>query len=346
MTCESQRAPFSDRRIMRFLIVMLGLLALAGCASASTTAPSAPLRPEIEAFISEMVERHGFTQAELEVTLRMAQFQPAIIKAISQPATSKPWYAFRPLLVSPQRVADGVAFWNNHAATLERARREFGIPEEIVAAVIGVETNYGVQSGRHRILDALTTLAFNYSKRAGFFRAELEQYLLLSREQGMDVLSIKGSYAGAIGIPQFMPSSYRRYAVDFDSDGKIDLSGSPADAIGSVANYLKSYGWEVGQVAVVPALVNGADYREAVFTGTKPFYTLVELRERGVIPREKSPADLPATLIELENNDGNEHWLGFNNFFVITRYNRSVNYAMSVLQLADEIRAARNSGSQ
>ena len=338
--------PLSDGRIMRFLICILGLLALTGCASASTTPPLAPLSPEIGSFINEMVERHGFRQAELEDTFRMAQFQPAIIKAITRPATSKPWYEFRPLLVTQQRVTDGVAFWNNHAVTLERARREFGVPEEIVAAVIGVETNYGVQNGKHRILDALTTLAFNYPKRAGFFRAELEQYLLLSREQGIDALSIKGSYAGAIGIPQFMPSSYRRYAVDFDSDGKIDLSGSAADAIGSVANYLRSYGWEVGQTAVVPALVNGANYRDAVFTGIKPFYSLSELRERGVIPREPSPDDLPATLIELENNGGNEHWLAFNNFFVITRYNRSVNYAMSVLQLAQEIRAVRNSVSQ
>jgi membrane-bound lytic murein transglycosylase B len=331
---------------MRFIMYMLGLLALNGCASASTTVPVAPLSPEIEAFIGEMVNRHGFEQAELESTLRRAQFQPAIIKAISQPATSKPWYQFRPLLVSQQRVANGVAFWNSHAATLERARREFGIPEEIVAAVIGVETNYGVQSGRHRILDALATLAFNYPRRAGFFRAELEQYLLLSREQGMDVFSVRGSYAGAIGIPQFMPSSYRRYAIDFDSDGKADLSGSAADAIGSVANYLKSYGWEAGQIAVVPALVNGNGYREALFAGVKPFHTLSELRGLGAIPSGELPGNLPATLIELENVGGNEYWLAFNNFFVITRYNRSVNYAMSVLQLADEIRAARNPDSK
>jgi membrane-bound lytic murein transglycosylase B len=346
MAKEHRHVALLGRKFMRFLMYMLGLVALSGCASASTTAPVTPLRPDIEAFIAEMVERHGFGRAELEGTLRMAQFQPAIIKAISQPATAKPWYEFRPLLVSPQRVADGVAFWNNHAATLERARREFGIPEEIVAAVIGVETNYGVQSGRHRVLDALTTLAFDYPKRAGFFRAELEQYLLLSREQSMDVLGVRGSYAGAIGIPQFMPSSYRRYAIDFDNDGKVDLSGSPADAIGSVANYLKSFGWEVGQAAVFPALVNGTDYRGALFTGTKSFYPLSELRERGVIPYGESPGNLPATLIELENDGGNEYWLGFNNFFVITRYNRSVNYAMSVLQLANEIRAARNSHSQ
>ena len=331
---------------MRFLICMLGLLPLAGCASASSTSPVAPLRPEIEAFIGEMVERHGFAHTELEGTLRMAQFQPAIVKAISKPATAKPWFEFRPLLVSPQRVDDGVAFWNSHAATLERASREFGIPEEIIAAVIGVETNYGVQSGKHRILDALTTLAFDYPKRAGFFRDELEQYLLLSREQRMDVLDVRGSYAGAIGIPQFMPSSYRRYAIDFDSDGKVDLSRSAADAIGSVANYLKSYGWQPGQIAVMPALVNGTNFRDTLFTGTKPSYSLSELWERGVIPQGESPGNLPATLIELENDGGNEYWLGFNNFFVITRYNRSVNYAMSVLQLANEIRAARNSHSQ
>lgn len=331
---------------IRSVLNLSGLLILAGSAgSGEAGAPPAAghLRPDIEVFIGEMVERHGFAQAELERILGMAQFQPSIIAAISKPATSKPWYEFHPLLVTPQRVTDGLTFWNSHAATLERARREFGIPEEIMVAVIGIETNYGVQSGRHRVLDALTTLAFDYPKRAEFFRNELEQYLLLGREQRADILNIKGSYAGAIGIPQFMPSSYRRYAVDFDNDGKADLSSSTADAIGSVANYLKSYGWETEQMVAVPALVNGENYRDTVYSGSKPFYTVEEMRKLGVAPRAAVPEDRQATLIELENKVGNEHWLGFNNFFVITRYNRSVNYAMSVLQLAEEIRAARNS---
>lgn len=330
---------------MRLLLYTFGFLTLAGCATGMTgaTAAAPPLRPEFETFIGEMVERHGFAQAELESIFRLAQFQPSIIKAISRPATSKPWYEFRPMLVTPQRVTDGVLFWNSHAPTLERARKEYGVPEEIIIAIIGVETNYGVQTGKHRVLDALTTLAFDYPKRAAFFRDELEHYLLLGREQRSDLLSIKGSYAGAIGIPQFMPSSYRRYAVDFDNDGKVDLSGSTVDAIGSVANYLKGYGWETEQAIVAPALVNGENYREAIYTGERPAYTMERMRKLGIAPQVALPRDIQATLIELENKTGNEHWLGFNNFYVITRYNRSVNYAMSVLQLAEEIRAARNS---
>ena len=331
------------RKAMRLLTWALGFLALAGCL-ASAKVPATEMQPEIQIFISQMKDRHGFAQAELERILGMAQFQPAIINAISQPATSRSWYEFRPIFVNPKRIAGGVAFWNSHAETLERARMEFGIPEEIITAVIGVETFYGAQSGKYRVLDALTTLAFGYPKRAEFFRDELEQYLLLTREQNSDVLNVNGSYAGAIGIPQFMPSSYRRYAVDYDRDGKIDLSGSTADAIGSVANYLKNYGWETEQAVAVPALVNSEKYREALFTGNWPAYTVADLRTLGIVPQTSVPINRPATLIELENKDGNEYWLGFNNFYVITRYNRSVNYAMSVLQLAEEIRIARNSG--
>ncbi|MBA4141702.1 MAG: lytic murein transglycosylase B [Nitrosospira sp.] len=328
---------------MRFLLSVLGFLVLSGYLAATAAAvPTGQLRPELETFIDEMVGRHGFTQAELVNILGAAKFQPGIINAISKPATSRPWHEFHPRLVNPQRVAGGVDFWTVNAATLERARVEFGIPEEIITAVIGIETNYGAQSGNHRVLDALTTLAFGYPRRAAFFRDELEQYLLLTREQGVDVLNVKGSYAGAIGIPQFMPSSYRRYAVDFDSDGKVDLAGSTADAIGSVANYLKSYGWETEQTVVIPARVNGKDYLGVLFSGNKPLYTLTEMKKLGVVPGIEISGDLPATLIELENIGGTEHWLGFNNFFVITRYNRSVNYAMSVLQLAEEIRMARN----
>jgi membrane-bound lytic murein transglycosylase B len=332
--------------MMHLLLYTLGILAMVGSAAASAAGVAAVTvqpRPEIGAFIGEMVERHGFKQAELEGIFGGAQFQPAIIKAISQPATSRPWYEYRPVFINPRRIAGGVAFWNSYAPLLERARKEFGIPEEIIAAVIGVETNYGTQTGKHRVLDALTTLAFDYPKRSEFFRSELEQYLLLGRERGADMLNIKGSYAGASGIPQFMPSSYRRYAIDFDGDGKVDLSGSTADAIGSVANYLKSFGWETGKTVAIPALVSGENYREALFAGSKPLYTVEEMRKLGVTSPTDVPSDRQATLVELANTAGNEYWLGFNNFFVITRYNRSVHYAMSVLQLAEEIRAARNS---
>lgn len=327
---------------MRLLLYVFGFLSIAGNAPAMAE----PLRPEIGAFIDEMVARHGFEQAKLENIFGAVQFQPAIIDAISRPATSRPWYEFRPIFINPRRIAGGVDFWNSHAATLERARREFGVPEEIITAIIGVETTYGTQTGKHRVLDALTTLAFDYPRRAAFFRDELEQYLLLGREQGADILNIRGSYAGAIGIPQFMPTSYRRNAVDFDGDGKVDLSGSTADAIGSVANYLKSFGWETGGTVAVPAMVNGENYRSVLFAGSKPSYTVEEIREMGVMTRADIPRDHPATLLELANNGRNEYWLGFNNFFVITRYNRSVHYAMSVWQLAEEIRAARDSNSR
>ena len=337
------------RTVIGFLLYASGFLAAAGCALATGPAAAEQLRPEVESFIGEMAERHGFEQAELISIFGAAQFQPSIITTISQPATSRPWYEYRPLFINSKRISGGIEFWNRHGGTLERARKEFGIPEEIIVAVIGVETMYGVQTGKHRVLDALTTLAFDYPKRAVFFRDELENYLLLGRERSTDLtdlLNIRGSYAGAIGIPQFMPSSYRRYALDFDNDGKIDLSGSMADAIGSVANYLKSYGWETEQAIALPALVNGEDYRVALFAGQKPAYSAEEMRKLGIVTRASFPPGGYATLIELENADGNEYWVGFNNFYVITRYNRSVHYAMSVLQLAEKIRTARSSGLQ
>lgn len=324
------------------LLAICGLLAL-GC---SAPPMAAPLRPEVTAFIGAMVERHGFEQTELARIFRQAQIQPAIIRAISQPATARPWYEYRPIFVNARRTSGGMAFCNSHAATLQQARKEYGIPEEIVAAVIGVETIYGAQTGKHRVLDALVTLAFDYSRRAEFFRDELEQYLLLAREQGMDALQLRGSYAGAIGIPQFMPSSYRRYAIDFDGDGKKELLHSPADAIGSVANYLKVFGWEAGQAVAVRAQIDGAGYQQALAAGIKPSLTLAQMRQLGVTPQASGLAEERlAALFVLEGKDGPEYWLGFNNFYVITRYNRSTHYAMSVLQLAEEISAARNSGS-
>ncbi len=326
------------------LLTACGLLALGN----SAPLMAEPLRPEVNVFIAAMVERHGFEQAGLARIFKTAQFQPAIIRAISQPTTSRPWHEYRPLFVNARRTAGGVAFWNTHAATLQQARKEYGVPEEIVAAVIGVETVYGAQTGKHRVLDALITLAFDYPRRAEFFRDELEQYLLLTREQGTDALQLKGSYAGAIGIPQFMPSSYRRYAIDFDGDGKKELLQSPADAIGSVANYLQVFGWEAGQAVVARAQISGEGYQEALAAGIKPGLTLAQMRQLGVTPLLQTtdiPDDRLAALFVLEGKDGPEYWLGFNNFYVITRYNRSTYYAMSVLQLAEEIRAARNSGS-
>ena len=339
-----QEIEMPQKRRFYFTIRPLMLLSIVGIVMVNWGLPvaAAPLRPEVETFIVEMVEKHAFERESLERLFTTAKFQPAIITAISRPTSSRPWHEYRPLFINPKRVAGGISFWEANAATLGRAQKEFGIPEEIITGLIGVETIYGAQTGKHRVLDALTTLAFDYPSRAVFFRSELEQYLLLSRERGADVFDIKGSYAGAIGIPQFMPSSYRRYAVDFDGDGKVDLSNNPVDAIGSVANYLKAFGWEADGPIAVRAQISGEGYREALLAGIKPLRTLEELKKLGVTPPVEMSGERPAALIELDNNGVTEYWLSFENFYVITRYNRSVYYAMSVLQLAEEIRAARN----
>lgn len=311
-----------------------------------TTLTASPLRPEIKHFINEMVAQHGFNQSWLEEVFRQVQFQPSIINLISAPASSISWNEYRSRFINTRRIKSGVNFWNQHARKLEEASQSFGVPEEIIVAIIGVETAYGATTGKHRVIDALTTLAFDFPRRAEFFRGELEQYLLLVHEQRFDLFSVTGSYAGAIGIPQFMPGSYRRYAIDFDGDGKADLTSNTADAIGSVANYLKEYGWETGGPIVARAHIHvkSDHYQEILLAGIEPIHTIKNLRQANIIPLERVGDERLAALIELEDENNKQYWLGFQNFYVITRYNRSTFYAMSVLQLADAIRAERNSG--
>lgn len=307
------------------------------------TAIGSPTRPEIKTFIDEMVAEHGFNRPKLEAIFSKVQFQPSIINLISTPSSSVPWSQYRSRFVNLQRIKNGVSFWNQHANVLQRANKEYGIPEEIIVAIIGVETSYGASTGKHRVIDALSTLAFDFPKRAEFFRSELVQYLLLAQEQNFDLLGIKGSYAGAIGIPQFMPGSYRRFAVDFDGDGKVDLANSTADAIGSVANYLKEYGWEMGGPIVVQSSVKADHLQEILESGIEPKHTIKQLQEASIIPLQSFENERLAALIELKDNENFQYWLGFKNFYVITRYNRSSFYAMSVHQLAEAIRNARSS---
>jgi peptidoglycan lytic transglycosylase B len=299
-------------------------------------------RPEVAAFVTEMVKQHGFERIELEHTLARARVQGSILRAISTPGTAKSWLDFRPIYVNPQRISGGVKFWDENAETLSRARAEYGVPEEIIVAVIGVETNFGKQIGTHRVLDALYTLAFDYPPRENFFRGELEQYLLFVRENGPDLLGVKGSYAGAMGIPQFMPSSARRYAVDFDRNGRIDLWTSASDSIGSVANYLRTFGWQAGESVMVRAEVSGEGYKSLIEAGIKPQRSVAEMAELGVQPAEPILGDRKGALFRLDGENGPEFWLGFENFYALTRYNRSVNYATAVNQLAEEIKSLRD----
>jgi len=294
-------------------------------------------RPEVRAFIQDMVQRHGFIEAELTYLFSRVRRADQVIEAIEKPAEKiRTWRDYRAPFVEERRVADGVAFWRSHRGSLARAERAYGVPAEVIIAIIGVETFYGRNTGRWRVVDALATLAFDYPPRAGFFRAELESYLLFARDGNLDVFAMRGSYAGAMGLPQFMPSSARRYAVDFDKDGAVDLRRSATDAIGSVANFLKQHGWRKGMPIMLPARVSGDAWKALASSGFEPKVPVAKWLEAGVQIDKPGLEDSPAVLVELDASDLR---LGFRNFYVITRYNRSAMYAASVNDLAQALRA-------
>jgi membrane-bound lytic murein transglycosylase B len=316
-----------------------GTLILALMLGAAGPLAALPLdeHPPLRELVSTLVQEDGFEQDALEQLFAQAEFKQSIIDAITRPAEKMPWSRYRPIFLTEQRIDGGVAFWRQHADLLARAQAEHGVPAAVITAIIGVETRYGAVTGSYRALDALTTLAVAGLSRSAFFGRELRQLLLLGREERIDPSTVTGSYAGALGLPQFIPSSYRAYAVDFDQDGRRDLLGSPADAIGSVANYLRRHGWQPGQPISVPATVS-AEAAELADAGLKPVLTVQELRARGIgdaLP--DGTASLKAALIRLDGQQGDEYHLGFDNFYAITRYNHSALYAMAVTQLAAAI---------
>ena len=299
-------------------------------------------RKDVVDFINEVSKKHGFDKNNLKKLFAKVEFKQSIIDAINRPAESKPWFEYKPIFVTNTRIREGVTFWNNNQETLERAEKKYGVPPEIIVAIIGVETRYGKHKGGYRVFDSLATLAFGYPKRAKFFRGELEQYLLLAREENLDLLTVKGSYAGAMGQAQFISSSYRNFAVDFDGDGKRDLWENTSDAIGSVANYFKRHKWTPGGKVTTPATVGSSHIKGLVEKGYKPHSTVADLRQRGVRPESTLDPDELGALIELKKQSGQEYWLGLNNFYVITRYNHSPLYAMAVYQLGQAILKNRN----
>lgn len=291
--------------------------------------------------VEELVaEERGLDRERLLQVLAQAERQEAILEAISRPAERvKPWHEYRQIFLTRQREQEGLEFYATHRDTFARAEQEFGVPAEILLAIIGVETHYGRIAGSYRVLDALATLAFDYPRRAGFFSRELKSYLILTEEQQLDPLAMKGSYAGAMGYGQFMPSSYRAYAVDFDGDGEIDIWNNPADAIGSVANYLRRHGWRSGEAIVAPAEAGAGVPGEWFNAGLVPQRTVAELNAAGLRSAQPLEPDARATAIRFELEDGHEYWLGLHNFYVITRYNHSAMYAMSVYQLSQRLAA-------
>jgi membrane-bound lytic murein transglycosylase B len=292
-------------------------------------------RPEVKEFIAHMSKAYGFKKGALRKLLKSAASQPAIIDAMSKPAEkAKLWYEYRPIFLNERRIREGTEFWVAHRQALDQASIKSGVAPEYLAAILGVETYYGRLTGTYRVLDALVTLSFDYPPREKFFRDELEQYLLLTRDAHLDPKTLKGSYAGAMGAPQFMPSNYRRYAVDADANGRIDLWNDWPDVCASVGNYLKEHGWNTGEpvleeATVPPEKAGDLDGRKLALSET-----IASLEAKGVSFDTSLPPEAPAILIAADESDG-VHWrVGYNNFFVITRYNHSPLYAMAVYELA------------
>jgi len=323
------------------LALLVTLISLPATANGNAAQPE-----QINQFVEEMVSKHTFDKASLALLLGAAQKQQRILDAIASPAEAKPWHAYRPIFVTESRIREGVEFWNSNAATLARAAEQYGVPAEIIVAIIGVETRYGRHKGGFRVIDSLATLAFNYPPRAAFFRSELEQFLLLAKEENLDPLQPVGSYAGAMGRPQFISSSYRRYAIDFDGDGFRDLWQNDADAIGSVANYFARHGWQAGEPITHRAEVTGDEYKAVLSTSPKTNRSVGELRRHGVRFDANLDDTMAATLFELDTGEKSEYWVGLKNFYVITRYNHSILYAMAVYQLSQEISARRAAAPQ
>lgn len=318
------------------MIRLLFAALLAAPALAFSQAPYGERR-EVQAFVRDLVQRHGFIESELVYLFSRVKKVDQVLDAIERPAEKvRPWREYRAPFMEERRIADGLAFWRSHRAALARAERAYGVPAEVIVAIIGVETFYGRNTGRWRVVDALATLAFDYPARAGFFRSELESYLLFARDANLDVFAMRGSYAGAMGLPQFMPSSARRYAVDFDKDGAVDLRRSATDAIGSVANFLKQHGWRNGMPVMAPARVSGDAWRPLVGGGFEPKVPVAKWQEAGVQIDKAGFEESPAVLVELDASDVR---LGFRNFYVITRYNRSAMYATAVNDLSEALKA-------
>jgi len=295
-------------------------------------------RPDVRQFIDRMVEKSDYDRETLTAVLRDAETQQSILDAISRPAEkTKEWYEYRAIFITDERIAAGAKFWREHEQVLTRISQETGVSREILVGIIGVETYYGRITGNYRVIDALATLAFDYPKRSKFFTRELEEFLLLVREEDMDAADATGSYAGAMGRPQFMPSSFRAYAVDSTDDGKRDIWGNWDDVIGSVANYFVRHHWKRDEEVVARASLGDLWHGDVPKNTIKPKETVTSLSSQGVMFSTTLPADSVAQLLTLQGKRDTQYWVGFHNFFVITRYNTSVMYALAVHQLGQEI---------
>ena len=319
-------------------IISLSFLFAFSLPDATASATNYSEKKEVKTFIKEMVKKHKFNKQYLEKLFSRAKVYDSILEAIARPAEAKPWYEYRPIFVTNIRAQGGVDFWKKNADALARAEKTYGVPQEIIVAIIGVETRYGKHAGTYPVFDSLATLAFAYPPRATFFKSELEHFLLMAREENFEASELVGSYAGAMGMPQFISSSFRRYAVDFDGDGKRDLWNNTTDAIGSVANYFRKHHWKPGQPITHKVDVHGKNYTKLITKSLKPSHTQLELLINGVILPTNIKKGLKGKLLQLKKPRNPEYWVAWNNFYVITRYNHSALYSMAVYQLSQKIR--------
>lgn len=328
---------------MTFKTLAAALLLTLGC-TAALADDELISRPEVQQYINKTAMDHGFTPEEIAGWLQQAEFKGNIITILDKPSTSRPWHEFEANFVNKTRIMNGAKFWRENAILIGDITRKYQVAPEVLLAILGAETNYGRYTGSFRIIDALSTIAFNYPRRAEYFQGELTQLLLLAREEKKDPLSFKGSYAGAMGWPQFMPTSFRKFAQDWDKDGFHDIWSNPGDAMASVAYYLNQHGWQDGGDTYTAVNFNG-DPAQLVADKFNLHYTVDELIAKGVAPINEINTKQQAVLYTLETEPGfTQHFLGFNNFYVITRYNKSTLYATAVLKLADEIKKAYVNG--
>ena len=314
--------------------ILLAVLTTFGLDISSNDSFDYSSREDVKEYIEELSDKHGFNKIQLSKLLNSAVYQEKVVRIMNrQPEGTMTWSKYKKMMVSQSRISAGEEFINLHKEDLKKAEDLYGVPAEIIASIIGIETRYGRITGNIRVLDSLMTLSFNYPRRSKFFKVQLEEFLLLSREEGFNPESLEGSIAGAMGYGQFMPDSYRKYAVDFDSDGVRDILTNPVDAIGSVANFLSKKGnWKPNTPIAIEAesISNDAIFKSKF----KPYMTLIELNEIGLKPKEKLTGNLKFVPISLELDEGYEHWLGFDNYYSLSRYNRSKLYVMAVIEFS------------
>lgn len=297
----------------------------------------------VHAFIEQMAIKHQFDESELDDLFETVEIKQDILKRISSPSEGLPWYKYRKIFLTDARIDAGVQFWRDNEPALTAAEQKYGVPAEIIVAIIGVETLFGKNTGNHRVIDALSTLAFAYPPRSKFFTGELENFLLLCRDEHISPADPLGSYAGAMGMPQFMPSSFRTYAVDFDNDKRSDIWHNSGDAIASVANYFAEHHWQTGQPVAVPVTAKDKNFEPALKNSLKPDLRVAELKSLNLIISRQLPLDSKVKLLSFEQQQGKELWAALDNFYVITRYNHSPLYAMAVYQLSLSILSKKGS---